>query len=83
MSIRKTQSKNALGAAIKCYECNSHFNPGCEQKNVPSNFSVDCSLKQDRDDRNQPIQYTFCRKITQIIEFAVNQRKLQHMQKSV
>lgn len=65
-----------LGSAIKCFECNSHYNQGCELDNVPSNFSVDCSLKQDRDDRNKPIQYTICRKVMQIIEFSVNQCKL-------
>lgn len=65
-----------IGSAIKCFECNSHYNQGCELDNVPSNFSVDCSLKQDRDDRNKPIQYTICRKVMQIIEFSVNQCKL-------
>lgn len=64
-----------LGSAIKCFECNSHYNQGCEQDAVPSNFSVDCSLKQDRDDRNKPIQYTLCRKVLQVIEFSVNQCK--------
>lgn len=64
-----------LGSAIKCFECNSHYNQGCEQDLVPSNFSVDCSLKQDRDDRNKPIQYTLCRKVLQVIEFSVNQCK--------
>ncbi|XP_031634866.1 uncharacterized protein LOC116348132 isoform X1 [Contarinia nasturtii] len=61
------------GSAIKCFECNSHYNQGCELDAVPSNFSVDCSLKQDRDDRNKPIQYTICRKVLQVIEFSVNQ----------
>ncbi|XP_055309626.1 uncharacterized protein LOC129573267 isoform X1 [Sitodiplosis mosellana] len=61
------------GSAIKCFECNSHYNQGCELDLVPSNFSVDCSLKQDRDDRNKPIQYTICRKVLQVIEFSVNQ----------
>lgn len=64
-----------LGSAIKCFECNSHYNQGCEVDDVPSNFSVDCSLKQDRDDRNKPIQYTLCRKVLQVIEFSVNQCK--------
>lgn len=63
------------GSAIKCFECNSHYNQGCELDNVPSNFSVDCSLKNDRDDRNKPIQYTICRKVLQVIEFSVNQCK--------
>lgn len=64
-----------VGSAIKCFECNSHYNQGCEVDDVPSNFSVDCSLKQDRDDRNKPIQYTLCRKVLQVIEFSVNQCK--------
>lgn len=64
-----------IGSAIKCFECNSHYNQGCEVDDVPSNFSVDCSLKQDRDDRNKPIQYTLCRKVLQVIEFSVNQCK--------
>lgn len=72
---RKTKLKNEIGSAIKCFECNSHYNQGCEQDKVPSNFTVDCSLKQDRDDRNKPIQYTLCRKVLQVIEFSVNQCK--------
>lgn len=64
-----------IGSAIKCFECNSHFNEGCDKDIVPSEYSVDCSLKNDRDDRNKPIQYTFCRKILQVIEFSVNQCK--------
>lgn len=64
-----------IGSAIKCFECNSHYNQGCELDEVPSNFSVDCSVKQDRDDRNKPIQYTLCRKVLQVIEFSVNQCK--------
>lgn len=63
-----------LGLAIKCFECNSHYNQGCELQIVPSNFTVDCSLKRDVDENQKPIQYTFCRKINQIIEFSVNQR---------
>jgi len=61
------------GSAIKCFECNSHYNQGCDLDQPPSNFSVDCSTKNDQDDRNRPIQYTICRKVLQIIEFSVNQ----------
>lgn len=73
--ILDTFRYTTIGSAIKCFECNSHYNQGCELDNVPSNFSVDCSLKQDRDDRNKPIQYTLCRKVLQVIEFSVNQCK--------
>lgn len=69
-----TMSSWILGFAIKCFECNSHYNQGCELQIVPSNFTVDCSLKRDVDEHQKPIQYTFCRKINQIIEFSVNQR---------
>lgn len=64
---------NKTGSAIKCYQCNSHFDPGCELDAPPSSLSVDCSSKNDRDEKGRPIEYTFCRKIHQVIEFAVNQ----------
>lgn len=67
-----------IGLAIKCFECNSHFNEGCAYDKVPSNFSVDCSSKRDFNAGNQPIQYSFCRKILQVIEFSVNQCKQTH-----
>lgn len=66
---------NKTGSAIKCYQCNSHYDIGCDLNVPTSNYSVDCSTKQERDDKNRPIEYTFCRKIYQVIEFAVNQCK--------
>jgi len=60
------------GLAIKCYECNSHYNQGCDLVNVPNNYTVDCSTKVERDENNRLIDYTFCRKIFQVIDFSVN-----------
>lgn len=54
------------GLAIKCYECNSHLDARCAEKEPPEDLSKDCS-----EHKNGP-KYTFCRKITQIIEFSVN-----------
>jgi hypothetical protein len=54
------------GYAIRCFECNSHEDKECDLPN-PVNKLIDCGTLKDRG-RN----YTFCRKITQIIEFSVN-----------
>ena len=58
------------GHAIRCYDCNSHTDVGCSEKAPPKEFEKDCS-----ESKNGP-KYTFCRKITQIIEFSVNNCKL-------
>lgn len=57
------------GQAIRCYECNSHTDVGCAEKVPPSEFEKDCSTAKNG------VKYTFCRKITQIIEFSVNNCK--------
>jgi hypothetical protein len=57
------------GHAIRCYDCNSHTDVGCSEKAPPKEFEKDCS-----EHKNGP-KYTFCRKITQIIEFSVNNCK--------
>ncbi|KAG5674873.1 hypothetical protein PVAND_004818 [Polypedilum vanderplanki] len=54
------------GFAIKCYECNSHNDPRCAEKIPPGDLAKDCS------DHKNGAKYSFCRKITQIIEFSVN-----------
>lgn len=54
------------GHAIKCFTCNSHTDKGCDEKEPPEQYAKECS-----EQRNGP-KYTFCRKITQIIEFSVN-----------
>ncbi|CAG9798656.1 unnamed protein product [Chironomus riparius] len=54
------------GHAIRCFDCNSHTDVGCSDKAPPKDFEKDCS-----EHKNGP-KYTFCRKITQIIEFSVN-----------
>lgn len=58
------------GHAIRCYDCNSHTDVGCSDKAPPKEFEKDCS-----EHKNGP-KYTFCRKITQVIEFSVNNCKL-------
>lgn len=58
------------GHAIRCYDCNSHTDVGCSDKTPPKEFEKDCS-----EHKNGP-KYTFCRKITQVIEFSVNNCKL-------
>lgn len=57
------------GSAIRCYECNSHLNPNCSMNIPPDSLSIECG------DHKHGVSYTFCRKITQVIEFTVNNRK--------
>jgi hypothetical protein len=54
-----------LAAAVRCFECNSHDDPRCAEKAPPAELEKDC-------DSISTNKYTFCRKITQIIEFSVN-----------
>ncbi|XP_059616216.1 uncharacterized protein LOC132261423 [Phlebotomus argentipes] len=55
-----------LGSAIRCYECNSHTDVRCAQDIPPDELSIECG------DHKHGVAYTFCRKITQVIEFSVN-----------
>ncbi|XP_037959930.1 uncharacterized protein LOC119689221 [Teleopsis dalmanni] len=57
------------GAAIKCYVCNSHKDLNCALDTPPDNLIMDC--QEDYSTRGKGIP-TYCRKITQIIEFSVN-----------
>ncbi|CAD7079815.1 unnamed protein product [Hermetia illucens] len=54
------------GSAIRCYECNSHNDSRCALDIPPNDLSIECG------NHKHGVTYTFCRKITQIIEFAVN-----------
>lgn len=54
------------GYAIRCFECNSHNDTRCSMPLPPDDLTVECG------DHKHGVQYTFCRKITQIIEFSVN-----------
>lgn len=58
-----------LGSAIRCYECNSHTDVRCSQDIPPDELSIECG------DHKHGVAYTFCRKITQVIEFSVNNCK--------
>uniref|UniRef100_D3TP45 Hypothetical conserved secreted protein n=1 Tax=Glossina morsitans morsitans TaxID=37546 RepID=D3TP45_GLOMM len=57
------------GTAIKCYVCNSHKDANCALDIPPDNLLKDC--QEDYPTRGKGIP-TYCRKITQIIEFSVN-----------
>lgn len=60
---------NVLGFSIRCFECNSHTDARCAEKVPPAELEKDCS-----EHKNGP-KYTFCRKITQEIDFSVNNCK--------
>ncbi|XP_055387256.1 uncharacterized protein LOC129615877 [Condylostylus longicornis] len=59
------------GSAIKCFVCNSHTDPKCENEKaeIPESYLKDC-----RDEYASRFKgpSTYCRKITQVIEFSVN-----------
>ena len=55
--------------ALHCFECNSHVNSLCAEKNPPDALKKDCS------EHVEGAKYTLCRKIVQTIEFSVNGRK--------
>ena len=52
--------------AVRCYECNSHNDSRCAEKQPPEELKTDCSTKSGG------AKYTMCRKIVQVIEFSVN-----------
>ena len=52
--------------SLQCYECNSHIDSRCADKNPPDALKKDCS------EHVEGAKYTMCRKITQVIEFSVN-----------
>lgn len=54
------------GNAIRCFECNSHENAECANDIPPDKYYKNC------DDYKGIHNYTFCRKIKQVIEFSVN-----------
>jgi len=56
------------GEGVVCFECNSHNDTRCALKPPPEELAVECGNKHDKYSQ----QYTFCRKILQIIEFSVN-----------
>lgn len=58
-----------LGAAIRCYECNSYNDTRCANEKPPSEFSISCTKGKEG------AESTTCRKIVQQIEFSVNGRK--------
>lgn len=57
------------GEAIRCYECNSHNDTRCADAKPPAELEIDCGTHK------KGTEYTFCRKIVQIIEFSVNNCK--------
>lgn len=69
MNIDWTAHYSPPGSAIRCFECNSHLNPNCSMAIPPNALSVECG------DHKHGVSYTFCRKITQVIEFSVNNCK--------
>lgn len=54
------------GSAIRCFECNSHNDTRCADAIPPETLSKECG------EHKHGNKFLFCRKITQIIEFAVN-----------
>lgn len=54
------------GDAIRCFVCNSADDSQCAYDTPPAEMQVDCDTLKDGN------KYTFCRKIKQSIEFAVN-----------
>ncbi|XP_012273251.1 uncharacterized protein LOC105695848 [Orussus abietinus] len=52
--------------ALQCFECNSHNESRCAEKQPPDSLKKDCS------EHVEGAKYTMCRKITQVIEFSVN-----------
>ena len=54
---------------VRCYECNSYNDLRCAEKEPPKELEKDC------EEISAGNKYTFCRKITQVIEFSVNSRK--------
>jgi len=54
------------GEAIRCFECNSHNDTRCALAKPPEELIIDCG------DHQKGVQYTFCRKTIQVIEFSVN-----------
>ena len=54
---------------MRCYECNSHNDLRCAEKEPPKELEKDC------EEISAGNKYTFCRKITQVIEFSVNSRE--------
>lgn len=62
---------NYSGYSIRCFECNSHTDPRCAEKIPPNELEKECS-----EHKSGP-KYTFCRKITQEIDFTVNNSELQ------
>lgn len=57
------------GSAIQCFVCNSHKDANCNLDIPPDNLLKDC--RQEYSSREQGLS-VFCRKISQVIEFAVN-----------
>ncbi|KAH8269739.1 hypothetical protein KR018_008664 [Drosophila ironensis] len=57
------------GYAIKCFICNSHKDANCALDIPPDNLVKDCDEQYSSRGKGIP---TYCRKITQIIEFSVN-----------
>ncbi|XP_033229992.1 uncharacterized protein LOC117181445 [Belonocnema kinseyi] len=58
--------ENSGVSAVRCFECNSHNDSRCAEKQPPEELRTDCATKKDG------AKYTMCRKIVQIIEFSVN-----------
>lgn len=58
------------GESIQCYQCNSHDDQRCADKNPPDEFRRECTTNEP-----QRAEFTLCRKIKQTIDFNVNGRK--------
>lgn len=59
------------GASIKCFNCNSNIDIRCALAYPPSEFIVDCEQLSHQTN----LTYTYCRKISQIIKFGINECK--------
>lgn len=70
MRIQFIEFSFTIGFAVRCFECNSYKDEKCDEDIPPEKFQKNC------DDHRDGYNYTFCRKIKQVIEFAVNSRKL-------
>lgn len=59
-----------LGHALRCFECNSHFDPKCARDNPLTELSVDCGEK------TKLFEFQLCRKIHQTVEYNIEQGKV-------
>lgn len=76
LSIYFSRNSAFEGQSIRCFECNSHTDPRCAEKQVPAYLSVDCSKTGEA---LKGINHSICRKTTQFVEIPVNGSKYKTM----